>query len=102
MVVYVRMLNYSYERACPYCHATLSRRVDADTHIIGCSDRWRQHHHVDPSPAETIVPPEARPWAPAPASPAFTSVDELVRHRVTDPGSHSKGFRSLPPYEPAA
>lgn len=95
-----RALAARHERACPYCHEPLAMRVDADTHIVGCSDRWRRDHHIAPSPAPAPIP-TVDGWRPEPASPAIEAPSDATRRVIEAHGWQPERFRSFGPYEPA-
>jgi hypothetical protein len=102
MKIFDPMITSRYERACPYCHTALGERVDADTHIVGCCERWRQQHHVNPTPAPATTPSIGRWTMPEPSMPTIESSSDRARRIIADNGPLSAAFRSLPAYEPAA
>ena len=88
-----------YQRACPYCHHALGQSVDAEMHIIGCSDQWRRHHHVDPTPGPGIPPSVCGSSLPDSAALRIETSSELAR-RITGSHMQSDAFRSFVGYEP--
>lgn len=95
------MSSVRHERACPYCHESITERVDADTHILGCNDRWRRQNHIDANPGPGASPAVDRWRLPEPLSAQIEPATSIVRRVIADSGPLSAGFRSLPSYEPA-
>lgn len=90
-----------HDRACPYCRESIADLVDAETHILGCNERWRREHHVEPHPSEGGSP-SITPWAmPTPVASRIESPTSAARRAIAESSPFSAAFRSLPAYEPA-